>query len=187
MSQSVSGGVFVAGALAASALSCSKSEKATVPPASSVATVVASESAAPSDEPPKPKPKPKLLKCEDFFTVEETKKLGMFSPRYDPDKQQSSKMTGALCMTRPSSFVAYGGDRYRSLVGGSLDVAIKKGSVKKIDGPIIGGKTQWTLTKTIHTVAFQSKNEKFAATVAGGTKADVEKLAKALAAKMETM
>ena len=183
MSQSYCRRLFVAVALAACATSCSKSEKSAAPPASSVAAVVGSASAAAPAQPPKPK----LLKCRDFFTIDEAKKLGIFSPRYDPDKQQSSILTGALCMMRPSFFVAYGGDVYSHLVSGGLDVAIKNGTVKKVDGPAIGGKTQWTLTKTMYTVAFQSKNAKFAATVAGGSKADVEKMAKTLAAKMETM
>ena len=62
--------------------------------------------------------------------------------------------------------------------------AVKKGIIKKGEGPAIGSASHWTIMGPISTVAFRSTSKKYAATISGREQTSVEKVARALDAKI---
>jgi hypothetical protein len=128
-------------------------------------------------------------RCDDFFTKDEIKALGLNAERYS---EVASTNDAVTCTLGGVSAVIWRADRYSSIVDGITANGEKTG-VAVEDGPKIGAQTQWTTMagvhgidgKSPHTVNFLSPSKKFTAAVSGTDKAKVEQVANALLAKFE--
>jgi len=125
----------------------------------------------------------KLIKCGDFFSKGDVAALGFDASRYDEGATQHSEGLNVLCHIGDVLAAISGGRAYDLTRDGAED-AIKKGIIKKGEGPVIGSAAHWTVMAPMNTVAFKSTSKKYAATLSGRDKASVEKVARALDAKM---
>jgi hypothetical protein len=125
----------------------------------------------------------KLLKCGDFLSRAEVTALGLDASHYDENDTQQSAGLNVLCKTGQVLTAISGGQAYESTRAGGEE-AIKKGIIKKDEGPAVGSASTWTQMAPMSTLAFRSTSKKYAATISGRDKAIVEKVARALDAKM---
>jgi len=153
-------------------VACKGSSSSEAAPGASGATTLA---AAQSGE--------KLIKCGDFFSRADVAALGFDASRYDEGATQQSEGLNVLCHIGQVLAAISGGRAYDMTRDGAED-AIKKGIIKKGEGPAIGSASHWTVMGPMSTVAFRSTSKKYAATISGRDQTSVEKVARALDAKM---
>ena len=160
---------FLALAVAVACKGGSSSEAA--PAASGAATLTAPQSGE------------KLIKCGDFFSKADVAALGFDASRYDEGATQHSEGLNVLCHIGDVLAAISGGRAYDLTRDGAED-AIKKGIIKKGEGRAIGSASHWTIMGPMSTVAFRSTSKKYSATISGREQTSVEKVARALDAKM---
>jgi hypothetical protein len=143
-------------------------------------------SAAPaesSDPPAATSTAKKLIKCGDFFSRAEVAALGFDAKSFDENAEQQNPGYNVMCQIGDVLAAIAGGSAYETSVDGA-DEAVKKGIIKNAEGPTLGSASHWTEMKPMSTLAFRSTSKKYAATVTASDKAMVEKVARALDAKM---
>ena len=127
---------------------------------------------------------PPTLRCGDLLGADELVAAGVDATGYDPNKTPDSPGTGVTCVLSNHTVTLFPGSAWLSMLDGWKANGPKNG-VLAADGPQIGGAHQWTTMGPIHSLMFQSANQRYAANLTGANRATVEKLARALAANMD--
>jgi hypothetical protein len=124
------------------------------------------------------------LRCGDFFSKAEVAALGVDASRYKEDETQANPLLGVPCDLGSVDVVVFHGNAYTSMRAGDAD-ALKKGMVKRRDGAAVGSDSFWSGMGPYSTLSFFASSKGFAANVTGKDAALVEKVGKALDAKMK--
>jgi hypothetical protein len=139
-------------------------------------------SAAPATAPATITSKPPL-RCGDVLSAADLTALGIDASGFDPNAQTSGSGAGANCNKLPV-VTLFRGEAYAPMIAAWKETGIKSGIAAQ-DGPSVGGASQWTLVGNMNQVMFQSANRKYAASISGTDRGQVEKLARVLSANME--
>ena len=124
------------------------------------------------------------LRCGDFFSKAEVAALGVDASRYKEDETQDNPLLGVPCDLGSVDVVVFHGNAYSSMRAGDAD-ALKKGMVKRRDGATVGSDAFWSGMGPYSTLSFLASSKDFAANVTAKDAALVEKVGKALDAKMK--
>jgi hypothetical protein len=124
------------------------------------------------------------LRCGDFFSKAEVIALGVDASRYKEDETQDNPLLGVPCDLGNVDLVVFHGNAYSSMRAGDAD-ALKKGMVKRRDGATVGSDAFWSGMGPYSTLSFLASSKDFAANVTGKDAALVEKVGRALDAKMK--
>ena len=143
----------------------------------------AQASAAAAAEAPPAKAEERLLRCGDFLSRADVSALGLGADSYSEDDTQGGPGLSVLCKLGGVLASINHGGTYDSMSGGAEE-AIKRGTIAKASGPAVGSASMWTTMGPMSTLAFRSTSQKYAATLSGRDKALVEKVGRALDAKM---
>jgi hypothetical protein len=124
------------------------------------------------------------LRCGDFFSRAEVTALGVDASRYKEDETQDNPLLGVPCDLGSVDVVVFHGNAFSSMRAGDAD-ALKKGMVKRRDGATVGSEAFWSGTGPYSTLSFLASSKAFAANVTAKDAALIEKVGKALDAKMK--
>jgi|CZKU01.1.fsa_nt_gi hypothetical protein len=124
------------------------------------------------------------LRCGDFFSKTEVTALGLDASLYDEGETQTNPGLGVSCNLGAVSVVIFHGKEYDSIREGAED-AVKKGRTQHREGAAVGSATHWIGVGPYSTMGFLASSKAFAASVTGKDAASIEKVARALDAKME--
>lgn len=170
--------VALVGAIAPS-LGCDKKDKpAEAPPAASQPAASQPAASPPAEKAPAGDGN---LHCDQFLSKDELTTMGM---AMRPNSEFSQEIM-VRCSYDGGTAMIWRGDHYGSSVLGSYKA--QGSAAQPDDGPKVGAETVWLTMSGSHIVGFLPANKKFTATVTGGDKAKVEKLANALNARFEKM
>ena len=123
------------------------------------------------------------LRCGDFFTKAEVRALGLDAEHYKEDERQTDSL-GVICSMGAAGAQIHRGERYAAVLA-AVEASIKDGTIKPQSGPTLGSDARWYLFGGVNSVVFLASSKAFSASVRGDTKALVEKVARALDAKMK--
>lgn len=125
------------------------------------------------------------LRCGDLITRDDLEKLGLDSPRFDPNESQTDPVLGVRCELGPKiSAALFLGEQFPTMAA-DLKAALASGQIKSHPGPTFGGETYWTWLGERHGLLFLSSNERFAASLSGRDQELLERLAARLDARMK--
>jgi len=125
----------------------------------------------------------KPLRCGDFFTKAEVGALGLDAEHLKEDDRESGSL-GVICSMGAAGAQIHRGERYPAVLA-AAEASIKDRTTKPQSGPALGGEAHWYLFGGMNMVIFLASSKAFAASVTGDNKAMVEKVARALDAKMK--
>jgi hypothetical protein len=124
------------------------------------------------------------LRCGNFLSKGEVAALGLDSTLYNEDETQTTPGMGVTCHMGAIGVGFFHAAAFEGIRMGS-EAAIKQGTLKHLEGPAVGSESHWTGgIGRYRTLSFVGSNKQFAAVVAGEDAALVEKVARAVDAKM---
>lgn len=124
------------------------------------------------------------LRCGDFITLEDLKRLGLDGTRFDPNETQRDVVLGVRCQLGHLSATVFYGEQFPAMAK-ELNGAVASGQIKSHPGPTIGSETYWTWLGELHGLLFLSSDKRFAGSLAGRDQGLLERLAARLDANMK--